>query len=200
MKKFFALFVCAVMAVSMFASCGGKKEETPESSAPESSAPAADPVPTATAEEIFAAIDAAFVEEFSDLEATGAISNMPMDVDDTVLTEKFGIDPADVESYKGQIAGMMTNCDMLMVVKAKEGKMDAVLAGLEKAKADQTTQFEFYPVAGNDLRLEASKIVQNGDYAALLMVGVVDNDAPDFTDDVKMAEDAFNTAIEESKK
>lgn len=195
MKKFISLLLCGVMAVSMLASCGSGKEESSE--APESSAA---PVPTATAEEVYAAIDAAFVEEFGDLGATGAISNMPMDVDDMTLTEKFGIDPADVESYKGQIAGMMTNCDMLMVVKAKEGKIDTVIAGLEKAKADQTTQFEFYPVAGNDLRLEAAKIVQSGDYAALLMVGVVDEDAPDFTDDVQMAEDAFFTAIDESAK
>lgn len=195
LKKFLSLLLCGVMAVTMFASCGSKKEE-----APGSSAPAADPVPTATAEEVFAAIDAAFVDAFGELGATGAISNMPMDVDDTVLSEKFGIDPADVESYKGQIAGMMTNCDMLVVVKAKEGKLDAVLAGLEKGKNDQFAQFEFYPVAGNDLRLEASKIVTNGDYAALLMVGVVDEDAPDFTDDVKMAEDAFNTAINDSAK
>ena len=89
---------------------------------------------------------------------------------------------------------------MLVVVKAKEGKLDAAVAGLEKGKNDQTAQFEFYPVAGNDLRLEASKIVTNGDYAALLMVGVMDEDVPDFTDDVKMAEDAFNTAINDSAK
>lgn len=195
MKKILSLLLCGVMAVTMLASCGSKKEssESPESSAA--------PVPTATAGEVFDAIDAAFVEKFGDLGVTGAISNMPMDVDDTTLTEKFGIDPADVESYKGQIAGMMTNCDMLMVVKAKEGKLEAVVAGLEKAKADQTTQFEFYPVSGNDLRLEAAKIVQSGDYAALLMVGVVDDEeALDFTDDVKLAEDAFYTAIDESAK
>ena len=194
MKKFISLLLCGILAVTMFVSCGTKKEDT---AAPESSAAA---VPTATAEEVFAAIDAAFVEQFGELGATGAISNMPMDVDDMTLSEKFGIDPAIVESYKGQIAGMMTNCDMLVVVKAKEGQIDAVVAGLEKGKADQTAQFEFYPVAGNDLRLEASKIVTNGDYAALLMVGVIDEDAPDFTDDVTMAEDAFNTAINESAK
>lgn len=55
---------------------------------------------------------------------------------------------------------------------------------------------------GNDVRIEASKVVTNGNYAALLMVGVLtdDNeDDPDFTEDVQMAEDAFNAAIEAGK-
>ena len=97
---------------------------------------------------------------------------------------------------------MMTNCDMLIVVKAKEGKVEDVKAALEAAKKAQAAQFENYPVMANDVRIEDSKVVENGRYVALLMVGVLtdDNESdPDFTEDVQMAEDAFNTAIEAGK-
>lgn len=179
MKKVLSLILCGLMMVLFLASCGKNSSSSANVTAPE----------------VFDAINGAFAEKYEGTE--GAISNMPMDVDDTTLQEKFGIDPADVEGYKGQIAGMMTNCDMLLVVKAKEGKLEDVTRGLEKAKADQITQFEFYAVMGNPERLEASKIVTNGDFAALLMVGVMGDEEEnlDFTEDVKLAEDTFNSAI-----
>lgn len=170
-----------VIAVCAFASC--------------SKAPASNK----TAAEVFDAINAAFAEQYKDVEGVeGAINNMPMDVDDTTLKEKLSVDPEWVEDYKGQIAGMMTNCDMLVVVKAKDGQIDKVKEGLEKAKADQTAQFEFYGVMGNPERLEASKVVTNGNYAALLMVGVISDsmtESFDFSEDVRLAEDTFNNTI-----
>lgn len=179
------------MALSL-ASCGSNEGSSHEGSSSESSVSAAADV---TAAEVFDAINNAFAEKYEDLE--GAIANMPMDVDDATLQEKFGIDPSEVEDYKGQIAGMMTNCDMLIVVKAKEGELDNVVTGLQKAKENQTLQFESYGVMGNLERLDAAKVVTNGNFAALLMVGVMDDEAEtaDFTEDVKLAEDTFNDTI-----
>ena len=76
------------------------------------------------------------------------------------------------------------------------------MEALEAAKKAQAAQFENYPVMANDVRIEDSKVVENGRYVALLMVGVLtdDNESdPDFTEDVQMAEDAFNAAIEAGK-
>ena len=219
MKKFFSLVICGLLLAASLTSCGGSKTESsapsssePQSSAvesvPESSVPqssdeessavseetgAADGV---TAEAVFDAINAAFAEKYADQGLEGAIVNMPMDVDDTVLTEMFGVDPADVVDYRGQMAGTMTNCDMLLVVQAKDGKLDAVVDGLTEARETQAAQFENYAVMGNPERVEASKVVTEGNYAALLMVGVFGGEeAPDFTEDVKLAEDAFYAAI-----
>ena len=219
MKKFFSLVICALLLAASLTSCGGSKTESsapsssepqssavesvPESSVPQSSAEessavseetgAADGV---TAEAVFDAINAAFAEKYADQGLEGAIVNMPMDVDDTVLTEMFGVDPADVVDYRGQMAGTMTNCDMLLVVQAKDGKLDAVVDGLTEARETQAAQFENYAVMGNPERVEASKVVTEGNYAALLMVGVFGGEeAPDFTEDVKLAEDAFYAAI-----
>lgn len=183
MKKLIALMLCGILAVAGLGGCGTTKEEST--------------VSNVTAGEVFDAINAAFAEKYADMDVEGAIPNMPMNIDDTTLQEKFGIDPEITEDYKGQIAGMMTNCDMLLVVKAKDGKLEDVVKGLEKGKEAQQAAFESYGVMGNLERLDASKIVTNGNYAALLMVGIMDTEAEtvDFTEDVKLAEDTFKNTI-----
>ena len=67
---------------------------------------------------------------------------------------------------------MMTNCDELVVVQAKKGEVENVREALEKALQDQKDAFGFYPVMNNTERLDAAKVVTQGDYAALLIVGI----------------------------
>ena len=203
MKKILALLLAALMASATLASCGNAGNGSSGSSSVSSEA-GTNKESTATAEEVFDAINKAFADKYGAIDPgiTGAINNLPAAVDDQLLKEQLGISPDLYESYKGEIAGMMTNCDMLIVVKAKEGKVEDVKAALEAAKKAQAAQFENYPVMANDVRIEDSKVVENGRYVALLMVGVLtdDNDSdPDFTEDVQMAEDAFYTAIEAGK-
>ena len=149
-----------------------------------------------TASEIYDAIYTAFEEKYGD----GPIVNAPTDVDDTILSETFHLTSDEVESYCGVIAGMMTNCDQLLVVQAKDGKIDEVTSALETALQSQKDSFARYPVMYNDVRLEDAKVVVNGNYAALLIVGVITDEIDesgeaDFTEDVDMAENAFNSAI-----
>ena len=123
---------------------------------------------------------------------------MAMAVDDTTLQEKFHISLDMVESYKGTIAGMMTNCDELLVVKAKDGQIDAVKSALQQALEDQKAAFEWYGVMYNPERLASAKVVISGNYAALLIVGVSPEDGStsvDFSSDVSLAENAFKSAI-----
>lgn len=150
--------------------------------------------PTATAEEVYDAIQTAFTETYGH----EAIQNMPMDVDDTMLAEQFHISPDQVESYRGVIAGMMTNCDELLVVKAKEGELQSVQEALNQALQEQYDAFSWYAVMHNTERLDAAKVVVKGNYAALLIVGVSPEDPSvevDFSADVALAENAFNNAL-----
>ncbi len=182
MKKWIALFLAGVLMVTGLAACDqGKTGGSGKNP---------------TTAEVVEAIDAAFVEKYPDLGLTGAINNMPMNVDDTTLEEKFGVSTGDVVDYTGVIAGMMTNCDMLLVVKASPDKIDTVKAALETAVENQKAAFESYAVMGNDLRLDAAKVVVSGDYAALLMVGILDDDTTTMEPDVEMAEKAFLDAVE----
>ena len=218
MKKFFAILMSIIVASAALVSCGNDKgsssdssssssvsdtntessgEESSSTTSEESSEEASGEV---TAAAIYDAINAAFAEKYPD--AGMVIPNMPIEVDETTLKDKFGISSDMVTDYKGEIAGMMTNCDMLLIVKAAEGKLEDVKVALEQAKADQTAQFEMYGVMGNIERTQAAKVVTNGDYAALIMVGIMPEDETatvDFTEDVQLAEDTFNATIDAGK-
>ena len=98
-------------------------------------------------------------------------------------------------------AGMMTNCDELLVVQAKDGKVNEVKAALEQRLSEQKDSFAHYPVMFNDVRLDDAKVVVKGNYVALLIVGVITDEIDeageaDFTGDVEMAENAFYSAID----
>ncbi len=191
MKKIVVLLMALLCAVT-FVSCSNSSD----GSGTADNSLVGEVKENATSAEIFDAINSAFAEKYPDVGAV--IPNAPQDVDDAVLKDKFGIDVDDVEDYKGQIAGMMTNCDMLLIVRAKDGKIDSVRSSLESAKEAQTEQFASYGVMGNSERTAAAKVVTNGDYAALIMVGVLPDDpdaALDFDSDVKLAEDTFNKTI-----
>ncbi len=180
-----------------------------ESSSAESAQPSSEPIsePSSeasepaedtgvTAADIYAAINSAFQDAYG----YDAIPTMSMEIDDTTLTEKFRLTSDQVESYAGSIAAVMTNCDELLVVQAKDGQIDAVKAALEQALADQKEAFGWYAVMNNTERLEAAKVVVKGNYAALLIVGTSpdtgeEEGAADFTGDVAMAEKAFLNAI-----
>lgn len=147
----------------------------------------------ATAEEVYDAIDTAFQDKYGH----GPIPSSPIQVDGTTLQEKFHLSEDQVESYKGTVAGMMTNCDELLVVKAKDGQLDKVQSALEQALQEQKDAFAWYAVMDNPERLESAKVVTEGDFAALLLVGISSEDpdtTPDFSSDVLMAEEAFRQA------
>ena len=198
MKKILAVLLAALMTSAVMVSCGDNTGSSSSSSSVSSEVE--NNISSATSEEVYDAINAAFAEKYPD--AGMVIPQMPMEVDETTLKDKFGITTDMVEDYKGEIAGSMTNCDMLLVVKVKEGKMEEVKAALEKAKEDQTIQFEHYGVMGNIERTAAAKVVENGNFAALIMVGIMDSgsdEAPDFTSDVQLAEDTFNETVDAGK-
>lgn len=170
----------------------------PSSESTASSEPSSAPSESAgvSASAVYSAINSAFQNQYG----YDAIPGMTMEVDDTTLTEKFRLTSDMVESYAGAIAAMMTNCDELLVVQAKEGQIDNVKAALEQALADQKETFGWYAVMNNTERLEAAKVVVKGNYAALLIVGtapddVEDEGAVDFSGDVSLAENAFYGAI-----
>lgn len=185
---------------SSASSAESSSESSSEPSSESSSASSAPSAPSASssvsASDIYSAIDAAFRSKYGD----GPIVNSPYSVDDTSLTELFHLNSDQVESYCGMTAGMMTNCDELLVVQAKDGKVNEVKAALEQRLSEQKDSFAHYPVMFNDVRLDDAKVVVKGNYVALLIVGVITDEIDeageaDFTGDVEMAENAFYSAI-----
>ncbi|MGI5894471.1 MAG: DUF4358 domain-containing protein [Candidatus Merdivicinus sp.] len=186
-----------------------KPAEKPTSSTPEESSEQAPPSATVIEEdsnaapegaydrstEIFNAIDAAFAEAYPD--SGCVIPAMPMDMDKQYIADTLGISADLLVSGKGQQAGMMTNCDMLLVVEAAEGQFDVVKSAMDTALQARYDAFSWYGVMGNAERTEAAKVVSKGNFIALIMVGIMPEEGtPDFTSDVQLAEDTFYAAIE----
>ncbi len=165
----------------------------PESS--NSSSSSSKPSTSVSASDVYDAMDSAIVARHKGVDA--AIMNLPMSVDDNTLTDMLGISMSDVVSYKGVYAGSMTNCDMMIVVEAKDDKVDTVKKALQDKQAAQKKQFENYGVMGNIERLDASKVISSGNFAALLIVGVMGEgeDTYDCAGDVSAASAAFTNAL-----
>ena len=175
-----------------------KPQEPPIPKPPASSStPSSDSKPSVSvdASAVYDAMDRAIVARHKGVDA--AIMNLPMAVDDNTLTDAFGISVSDVVSYKGTYAGSMTNCDIMLVVEAKDGKADTVKKALQDKQAAQKKQFEHYGVMGNIERLDASKVVSNGNFVALLIVGVMGDgeETYDCAGDVSAASSAFTNSL-----
>lgn len=198
MKKILAVLLAALMTSAVMVSCGDNTGSSGSSSSVSSEVE--NNISSATSEEVYDAINAALVEKHPSVES--AIPHAAA-IEEPTLNDMFGITTDMVEDYKGEMAAIMNNCDLLLVVKAKDGKMEEVKAALEKVKDDRVAQFEWYAVMGNAERTAASKVVENGNFAALIMVGIVDDDladeTPDFTSDVQLAEDTFNETVDAGK-
>lgn len=162
---------------------------------PESSSSSSSVDTSVGASAVYDAMDSAVAARHAGVDA--AIMNMPMSIDDSTLSDMFGVSLDDVVSYKGTYAGSMTNCDIMLVVEAKDGKADTVKKALQDKQAAQKKQFEHYGVMGNIERLEASKVVSNGNFVALLIVGVMgdEEEGYDCAGDVSAANSAFTNAL-----
>ena len=171
-----------------------ESSESSASSETSSSSESSEAATGVSAQDIYSAIDAAFQNKYGH----GPIANAPFAIDDVTLSEKFHISTDQVVSYSGVVAGMMTNCDELLVVQAKDGEIDNVKAALQQALSEQKDAFSWYGVMYNTERLDAAKVIVSGNYAALLIVGVSpenEETSVDFSSDVSMAENAFYGAI-----
>lgn len=169
MKKVFAFVLAALMTASL-AGCGsnGSSSSTPGSSSPESSTVVSgngsSTVGTATGMKDGKTMDdfiAAMDQAFSEVNASA--------IDDAMLTDLYTVKAEDVESYKGNMSMINILAYDVLVVKAKEGKVEEVKAALEKRKENRIAEFEFYPVNGNDENTKNAVVLTSGDYAILVI-------------------------------
>ena len=140
MKKLFALAMAAVMAVSMVA-CGGDKTD----------APAYD------VNEVLTTIE------------TASPVRMSTPVDETYM-EYLGISADMYEAFAGSYCPIMPGVDIIVVVQAKDGKVEDVKAALQAQKDYIVASNENY--VGSLLeKAEAGRIVEKGNYVLLVIGG-----------------------------
>ncbi len=100
---------------------------------------------------------------------------MPTEVDESILKDLIGIDPADVEEYAGYITMVMVSADNLIAVKAKEGKVETVQNALAARQEMVIKSFEQYLPSELD-KSRAGKVITIGDYVFLVILGRMDED------------------------
>lgn len=168
MKKVFAFVLAALMTASLAACGSNNSSSSVGSSDPTSSAVSSEnhssTVGTGTGmkdgktmEDFIAAMD----EAFSEVNASA--------IDDAMLTDLYTVKAEDVEAYKGNMSMINVLAYDVLVVKAKEGKVENVKAALEKRKENRISEFEFYPVNGNDENTKNALVLTSGDYGILVI-------------------------------
>lgn len=91
---------------------------------------------------------------------------MPMDATEEEAKDIYHLNLDDVESYGISLTGRSPGVGFVMVVKAKEGKVDAVKASVEQVLADRIGA-AFYPDE-KDVA-EKAKVRVDGDFVSLLI-------------------------------
>lgn len=100
---------------------------------------------------------------------------MPAEVDESILKDLIGIDPADVEEYAGYVTMVMVSADNLIAVKAKEGKVETVQNALATRQEMVIKSFEQYLPSELD-KSKAGKVITIGDYVFLVILGRMEED------------------------
>ena len=152
MKKLLTLLSIAVCCITFLSACGSKDGKSPSGSA------------------------SAELKEGQSLQAiidridTEVGISMPSDVDDNVLTDICYIPMDAVEDYAGKITFVNVSSDNVIAVKAKEGQIDTVKAGLTKRLEDVQESFEQYLPEQYE-KAKKGQILIKGNYAFFLIIG-----------------------------
>ncbi len=173
MKKIIALLLCLLMAASLLTACGSNNEDVNDNSGSESvSEPATESesesqVETSTGynlADVMAAIEAvAPVAMSMELRADIEGSN-------DYMTDLFGIDMALVEEYYGKLAMVNTSSDVILLIKAVPGQVEAVKTALEAARDAKASSCEMY-LDSEFQKASEGRVVVKGDYALLVIAG-----------------------------
>ena len=107
---------------------------------------------------------------------------MPMELDDTTVSDLTTINLDDVEEYAITKAMIMNSADVTAVVKAKDGKVESVKSALQ-AMLDTEKNNAYLPEQKE--KVENAALIEKGNYVILLINA-----------DVKAAEEAVNECFE----
>ena len=116
-----------------------------------------------------------------------------MELDSEMLEFMTGITSDMCEEYFAEIPMISTNVDTLIVVKAANGKADAVEEALNSYRNAQVANTMQYPQ--NVGKIQASKVERIGDYVIFTMLG---GDVFDFLDQGDAAVIAYCQEINDS--
>jgi len=186
--KRLCVYLCLGAMVFSMTACGGGDDQAKESTqqtiestpiaTPEATPETSQPATEATGEEGNASVDVTngWSEEMEGfktaiVEAVGEEGYIPntMPVDPEMLEMAFGITPDMYEDYLAEMPMMSAHVDTLLIIKAKDDKVEDVETALNtyrEAKVSDTMQ---YPA--NVGKIQASRIERIGNYVCFIQLG-----------------------------
>lgn len=96
-----------------------------------------------------------------------------MDIDETTLSDLLGVDLANVDQFIGQLPMMSTHVDTFVAIQAKDGKGAIVAEQLSAYRETLVSNSVMYPM--NVAKVQASEVLQKGDYVFFIMLGAFDD-------------------------
>lgn len=131
-KRVIGALLCGILAVSVMGCTA--KNESPESNNGTNVEQGSDKTETISVS----------VKEVVEKVIEKGYVRMAMPVDDTIAKDMYHINLDDVEEYAIAETGISPGPGLIVMVKAKEGKLDAVKSSVEKIKEDKVGK-AFYP-------------------------------------------------------
>ena len=202
MRKFIAIFAAAAMLAAVLTACSSNddQQQNPEETTTTTSAenqPAEggsdnegenNEAEDGATQKILDAIKAAYGDDYAP----------NTEIPEELLKDMYGLDPDSYTEAVGEMPMISTNVDTVIIVKAASGKAGDVQAALNAYRDYLINESLQYPM--NVAKVNATKVVANGDYVAFLLLGAMDDrdDASDseraeFAEEqVKKGVDAFN--------
>lgn len=214
MKKIICIALMAAMTAAAITACGnnGTADTTTESTTTAEATTEATSETTAVSEETPADTDASDNGEADTSSTTDVILSkireaygddyLPNELIPGEMIESiFGLTEDMYSAVTAEMPMISTYPDTVIVVEAKEGKVDDVEAALNAYRDYQVNETLQYPM--NVAKVNASKVVKNGNFVAFIMAGAID-DREDVSDEdmasfaqeqTQIGVDAFNSCF-----
>ncbi len=201
MKKRFAVLLSALLIASAIAGCS--RSSSSSSSSISSSAPiqSSDSSSVSVPEtppmleddgggeiapdtDLSQDVDPTLQEVYDDVKtAYGENYGPSMMLETQQLSEIYGINMDNVESFIAEAPMMSAHVDTFFAIKAVEGKGEDVEKDLTAYQTSQQTEALQYPM--NMAKVNASQVVRHGDYVFFVMLGAFD-ERTDATEDQQL--------------
>ena len=194
MKKLLGLFLTMAMVVSLTA-CGKKQAENDGESLPAEGSTTEDASYDESATDYGVGVTMAEIKEAL-VSSFGEDYWPNTEIPEDMLKDIYGVSADMYEEYFGEIPMISTNVDTVLIVKAKEGQMEAVEDALNTYRDAMVSDTMQYPM--NVGKIQASRIESFGQYVCFVQLGADTMDALENGDDavIEQCQQANEQALE----
>ena len=117
-----------------------------------------------------------------------------MPIDEAYLTTVFGLEEGSFTDFAGELPMISAHADMAVIVKAAEGKAGDVKSKIEAYRAQLVEDSFQYPM--NLAKVNASKVLENGDYLGFIILGAFDEENTDEAKQAEFAEEQIKIGVD----